>query len=125
MSLSWNGKQYEWTGSIQGLVAAVGDGDARLGAVVDTKSGAKVSMNISGSDDPGATEPFFIESPDGDNVYDASNRKEAAAILSRIRAGSKFPDMSSVVRKSVVKPRRKTKRRESWAPAAPMGRILP
>ena len=94
MGLSWNEKErrYEWTGSVRNLVAAVGDGDARLGFVVDLKSGAKISMNISGSDDPMATEPFLVESPDSENLYDASNRAEAVKLLFNARRGEKRLD---------------------------------
>lgn len=87
---------WEWEGGVRDLVAAVGSGDARLGFVVDKKSGAKISMNMSDVPDPGykgVFEPFYIESPDGENLYDAYNRKEAIMILSNIRKGVKGPDM--------------------------------
>jgi hypothetical protein len=89
MSLGWNDtkRQYEWEGDVRGLVNTVGNGDARLRFVLDKKSGAKISMNISGTDDEEATEPFYIESPDGENLYDAGNRKEAVKMLTNIRAG--------------------------------------
>lgn len=94
MGLSWNdkGKQWEWEGSVRGLVAAVGDGDARLGFVLDKKSGAKISMNISDLPYPEATEPFYVESPDGDNLYDAGDRKEAVKLLTNARKGMKYLD---------------------------------
>lgn len=93
MGLSYNEKtkRREWLGSVRGLVSAVGDGDARLGFVVDVASGAKISMNISGADEP-AEEPFYIESPDGQDIYDAYSRKEAVMILSNIRKGREYPD---------------------------------
>ena len=116
MGLEYNEskKQWEWEGSVQGLVSAVGNGDARLGFVVDKKSGAKVAMNINGTDDEMATEPFYIESPDGDNLYDASNRREAVSILVGIRRGDEYPDMQqydkpkSKTKKAKAKPKRKT-----------------
>lgn len=100
MGLSWNDKdrQWEWEGSVRNLVATVGGGDARLGFVLDKKSGAKISMNINDVPEPGykgTFEPFYIESPDGDNMYDAYNRKEAIKILSNIRKGVKYPDMDT------------------------------
>ena len=89
MGLFWNDKerQWEWEGSVRNLVATVGDGDARLGSVLDKKSGAKISMNISELPYPEATEPFYVESPDGENLYDAGNRKEAVKLLTNARKG--------------------------------------
>lgn len=80
-----------WTGNIRGLVNMVGASDARQ-TFVDSKTGAKISINIDGLD--GATEqdePFYIGHDD--NLYDAYNRKEAVMILSNIRKGKRFPDM--------------------------------
>ncbi len=110
MGMSWNEakRRYEWTGPVRDLVNAVGSGDARMGFVVDLKSGAKIAMNISGSDDPEATEPFYVESPDGENLYDAGNRREAVKMLSNVRAGRAADDWS------VSKP--KVARRKASAP---------
>jgi hypothetical protein len=80
------------------LVAAVGGGDARLGFVVDKKSGAKISMNLNDVPEPGykgTFEPFYIESPDGENMYDPYNRREAIKLLSNIRKGVKYPDIDT------------------------------
>jgi len=94
MGLSWNEdkRQWEWEGSVRGLVVAVGDGDARLGFILDKKSGAKISMNINELPYPEATEPFYVESPDGDNLYDAGNRKDAVKLLTNARKGVKRLD---------------------------------
>jgi hypothetical protein len=90
-------KTWAWTGDVRGLVNAVASGDARLGFVLDKKSGAKISMNISDGPPEGwgsrHYEPFYIESPDGEIIYDAYNRKEAVTILSNIRKGMEYPDM--------------------------------
>ena len=109
MGIEWNEskRKYEWEGDVAKLVAVVGDGDARMGFVLDKESGAKIAMNINGLD--GATEddePFYIESPDGDNLYDAYNRKEAIMILSNISKGKKYPDMPD-------EPKPKTKKRKA------------
>ena len=93
MGLSWNEdkRQWEWEGSVRGLVAAVGDGDARLVSVLDKKSGAKISMNISDVDEdnpelgPPTYEPFYVLARDGVNMYDAYNRKEAIEMLNTAR----------------------------------------
>jgi len=94
MGLFWNDRerQWEWEGSVRNLVAAVGDGDARLGFVLDKKSGAKISMNINDLPYPEATEPFYMESPDGENLYDAGNRREAIKLLTNARKGVKYLD---------------------------------
>lgn len=84
---------WEWEGSVRGLVDAVGDGDARLGFVVDKKSGAKIAMNISDLPYPEATEPFHVESPDGENLYDAGNRREAVKLLTNARKGIRELDI--------------------------------
>lgn len=87
---------WEWEGSVRELVRAVGNGDARLGFVVDRQSGAKISMNMNDVPEPGykgVFEPFYIESPDGETMYDAYNRREAITLLSNIRKGMKYPDM--------------------------------
>ena len=82
---------WEWEGSVKGLVDAVGDGDARLGFVVDKKSGASISMNISDVDEdnpelgPPTYEPFYVLARDGENMYDAYNRKEAVEMLNTAR----------------------------------------
>lgn len=82
-----------WTGNVRDLVATVARSDART-TYVDGVTGAKIRINIDGLE--GATErdePFYIESPNGEDLYDAYNRKEAVMILSNIRKGKKFPDM--------------------------------
>lgn len=108
---------WRWLGSVRGLVDAVGDGDARLGMVIDNRSGAKIALNISGTDDPEATEPFDIESPDGQNLYEASDRREAVAILSNIRRGERYPDMPSKSRGGPRKPRLSRSRKMSPPPS--------
>jgi hypothetical protein len=94
MALSWNEakRRWEWEGSVEDLVDTVGSSDARLGFVMDRKSGAKVAMNIDGICDPDAPEPFFVESPDGENLYDAWDRREAARLLTNARRGMKYID---------------------------------
>ena len=110
MELTFNEgkKQWEWDGNVRDLVNVVGNGDARLGFVVDKKSGAKIAMNIDGVDEYGVDiEPFYIESPDGDNMYDAYNRKEAVKLLTNIRKGMKYPDLDTA---SLYPPKRKAKK---------------
>ena len=68
-----------WTGSVKNLVRKVAYSDARYSAI--DKSGAHVTLNL----DSNAL--MFIESPDGENLYDARNQKEARQILSAIRKG--------------------------------------
>jgi len=120
MGLSWNDKerQWEWEGSVRGLVAAVGDGDARLGLVLDKKSGAKISMNISSLPYPEATEPFYVESPDGENLYDAGNRREAVKLLTNARKGVKHLDTDLY---EVPKTKSKTTKRKSKSPSGLRG----
>ena len=74
------------------MVAAVGDGDARLGFVLDKKSGAKVSMNINDDFGGKATEPFYVLASDGENMYDAYDRREAAKMLANAREDMKHLD---------------------------------
>lgn len=116
--LYWNveKRQWEWEGSVKELVDAVGDGDARLGFVLDRKSGARVSMDMSSVDEsdpehgtPGY-EPFHVESPDHDNLYDARNRREAVALLTNIRKGMKYPDTDGVYTAPARKPKPKRKK---------------
>ncbi len=83
--------QRVWTGGVRGLVNWVAGQDARVGFVLDKVSGAKIAINISGTDEP-AEEPFYIESPDGQNMYDAYDRKEAVKMLTNIRAGREADD---------------------------------
>lgn len=92
---------WEWTGTVEDLVDTVGDSDARLGSVTDKVTGAKIWMNLNGIDDPALSEeeleklePFYIESPDGDNLYDAYDRKEAVKMLTNIRNGKNADDWS-------------------------------
>ena len=94
----------KWTGSVKDLVNYVARTDARE-TVVDTKTGAKIRINIDGLEGAveGKDEPFYIESPDGENLYDAYNRREAIAILSNIRKGIKYPDMAMASVPSPVK----------------------
>lgn len=105
--------EIKWTGNVRDLVATVAGSDART-TYVD-KSGAKIRINIDGGgydDDTGDVgEPFYIESPDGENLYDAFDRKEAVMILSNIRRGEKFPDMPSA--KPVRKEKKSKKARKS------------
>ena len=68
-----------WTGSVKDLVRKVTYSDARYSAI--DKSGAWVRLNL----DSDAL--MYIESPDGENMYDARNQKEARQILSAIRKG--------------------------------------
>ena len=68
-----------WTGSVINLVRKVAYSDARYSAI--DKSGAWVRLNL----DSDAL--MYIESPDGENVYEARNQKEARQLLSAIRKG--------------------------------------
>lgn len=112
-----------WTGSVHDLVALVGDSDARLGPVTDAKSGAKISMNLDGGDSEEGDEPFYIESPDGENLYDAYNRKEAVMILSNIREGKEFPEQpdDTPKLKPAKKNRRKSRKRSASSPTSVRG----
>jgi hypothetical protein len=104
-----------WEGNVKDLVATVACSDART-RYIDGKTGAKISINISDVADPGFAgvfEPFYIESPDGENMYDAYNRKEASAILSNIRKGMKFPDMPDDSPKRKKEPKSKSKEKVS------------
>jgi hypothetical protein len=67
-----------WTGSVKDLVQKIAYSDARYSAI-DVKSGAHVRLNL---DDEVL---MHIESPDGENLYDAYSQKEARHILSRLR----------------------------------------
>jgi hypothetical protein len=84
-----------WNGGVRDLVATVANSDARS-TYIDAKTGAKIRINIDGEgydEDTGEVgEPFYIESPDGNNLYDAFDRKEAVMILSNIRNGEQYPD---------------------------------
>lgn len=71
-----------WTGSVKDLVQKVAYSDARYSAI-DVKSGAHVRLNL----DNDAL--MYIESPDGENLYDARNQKEARRILSILRKGGR------------------------------------
>ncbi len=106
-----------WEGNVKDLVDAVAASDART-RYVDSKTGAKISINISDVEEEGyegVFEPFYIEH--SDNLYDAYNRKEAVMILSNIRKGKKFPDMPSDAPKR--KPRPKTAKRKSKSKRKP------
>jgi hypothetical protein len=105
-----------WKGNVRDLVTRVADSDARS-TYVDDKTGAKIRINIDGGDfdeDTGELigEPFYIESPDGENLYDAFNRKEAIMILSNIRRGERYPDQSptKAVHKTKKRATKHTKR---------------
>ena len=100
MALSWNEdkRQWEWGGSVKGLVAAVGGGDARLGFVLDKKSGAKIAMNISDDFGGEATEPFYVLASDGENMYDAYDRREAIVMLTNARDDAKHLDTDEMYR---------------------------
>ncbi len=91
MGAEREGNDWVWTGNVRDLVSFVADQDARIGFVKDKTSGAKIAINISGTDEP-ADEPFYIESPDGENMYDAYDRKEAVRMLNNIRAGRDADD---------------------------------
>ena len=100
-------------GNVSDLVNRVAASDARA-TFIDSKTGARIRINIDGLD--GATEqdePFYIESPDGENLYDAYNRKEARMILSNIRKGRKYPDQPDDSRK-------RTKAEISRSPGQPV-----
>lgn len=87
----------QWTGNVKDLVDHVASSDARE-TFIDMRTGAKIRINIDGVDvDPqwGPAEPFYIESPDKENLYVAYDRKEARMILSNIRKGEKYPDCPS------------------------------
>jgi len=83
-----------WKGGIRDLVSRVAASDARQ-TFVDARTGAKIRINL---DDEGL---FYIEY--GDNLYDAYNEREAVAILSNIRKGKKYPDMSNPIAKTAWK----------------------
>jgi len=72
-----------WSGSVKDLVKKVAYSDARYSAI-DTKSGAHVQLNLSDK------VLMYIESPDGENLYDAYNQKEARQILSALRKGERW-----------------------------------
>jgi hypothetical protein len=108
-------KRWEWEGNLRDLVAAVGNGDARMGFVLDKKSGAKIAVNIDGTDEP-AEEPFYIESPDGENMHDAYNRKEAIKMLENARAGRDVDDDAPATAKRTKKKSRAKKSRSSATP---------
>lgn len=104
-----------WEGNVRDLVATAACSDART-RYIDEKTGAKISINISDVADPnfaGVFEPFYIESPDGENMYDAYDRKEARMILSNIRKGMKFPDMPDDSPRPAKKPKSKSKKKVS------------
>jgi len=98
------------SGSVRDIVNYALGTDARE-TVVDAKTGAKIRINIDGLDD--ATEqdePFYIESPSGEMIYDAYNRQEAVKLLSNIRKGMKYPDMDTA---SLYPPKRRTNKKSS------------
>lgn len=106
-----------WEGNVRDLVTAVASSDART-TYIDAKTGAKISINIGGGDFLETDEPFYIESPDGENLYDAYNRKDAVMILSNIRKGKKFPDMpDSEPKRKSVKTKSKKKGKKSSSPS--------
>lgn len=72
-----------WTGSVKDLVRKIAHSDARYSAI-DTKSGAHIRLNL----DSDAL--MYIESPDGENLYDALNQREARQILSTLRKGEEW-----------------------------------
>jgi len=115
----------ELTGSVRDLVNTGADSDARLGFVTDKVSGAKVAMNISGAEDAlESDEPFYIESPDGENLYDAYNRREAVRILTNIRSGDPYPDLHHTEpRPRRRKPVTKRARRARESPPVVVSRV--
>ena len=70
----------KWTGSVKDLVHKVAYSDARYSAI-DAKTGAHINLNLDSNC------LMYVESPDGKNLYDARNQKEARQILSAIRKG--------------------------------------
>ena len=109
------------SGSVRDIVNYTMRTDARE-TVVDTKTGARIRINIDGGgydQDTGEIgEPFYIEH--GDNLYDAFDRKEAMMILSNIRKGKKFPDMPDSPKPR--KPRaKKSSKRSSSTPTSMQG----
>lgn len=106
----------KWTGSVRDLVATVASSDART-TYID-KSGAKIRINIDGGDFKETDEPFYIKSSDGENLYDAYDRKEAVMILSNIRKGKKYPDMPDYEpKRKSTKPKSKRKSKKSSSPS--------
>lgn len=101
-------------GSVQDLVNMAASSDARA-RIVDNKTGAKISINISDVDEdnpdagPPEYEPFYIEH--GDNFYDAYNKTEARMILSNIRRGLAHPD------ESAPRPKSKSKKSSRKSPS--------
>ncbi len=98
------------TGSVRYIVNYTAGTDARE-TIVDGKTGAKIRINIDGLDE--ATEQdelFYIESPSGDMLYDAYDRREAMKLLSNIRKGMKYPDMDTA---SFYPPKRTVKKAKS------------
>jgi len=72
-----------WEGNVKDLVRKVRYSDARYSAI-DAKSGAHIFLNL----DSDAL--MYIESPDGENLHDALNMKEAEHILSAYRKGKPY-----------------------------------
>jgi hypothetical protein len=100
-----------WTGNVRDLVTEVAGSDARS-TYVDKATGAKIRINIEGGDFKETDEPFYIEY--GENLYDATNRKEAMSILSNIRKGERYPDTPSHPKKHAHKAtHKKSSRRHS------------
>jgi len=71
-----------WTGSVKDLVRKVAYSDARYSAI-DTKSGAHVTLNLSDEI------LMFVETGDGENMYDAYSQREARKILAGLRRNPK------------------------------------
>jgi hypothetical protein len=71
-----------WTGSVKDLVRKVAYSDARYSAI-DTKSGATIFL------DPNNLSIILIESPNGENMYDAYSQRQASKILAGLRRNPK------------------------------------
>jgi hypothetical protein len=71
-----------WTGNIKDLVRKIAYSDARYSAI-DAYSGAHINLNLDSNC------LMYIETPDGEELLDALNQKEAREILARFRRQQK------------------------------------
>ena len=67
-----------WTGNIKDLVSKIAYSDARYSAI-DAYSGAHINLNLDSNC------LMYIETPDGEEMLDALNQKEAREILADFR----------------------------------------